>query len=89
MNSDYSTMDEIILNPKGNTYVGPLANKFSYGKLKIPKIFKLSEDEAFHVFEVMPDNSVVHRASQSTMRGARSYMNPDRVLVYKYDPDAS
>lgn len=87
MTPEYSTMDEIILNPKGNTYVGPLANRFVC-ELKLPEIFHLSSGDCFHVFEVT-EGKVIHRASQSSFSGARSYMNPSRVLVYRHDAPAS
>lgn len=79
-NDIYTSMDEIILDPKGNTYVGPLAQRFACGEFEIPKIFKI-DSAAFHVFEAF-NGVVTHRASQSSMRAARSYMNADRVLVY-------
>lgn len=74
-------MDEIILDRKGNTYVGSLAQRFATGELEIPKVHHLG-GESFHVFEVSEDGRVIYRAGQSTVRGARSYMQENRVLVY-------
>lgn len=75
-------MSEIVIRSGGNTYVGELAQRF-LTELKLPKLFFLDATEQFHVLEVMPDNSVIHRASQSTFRLAASYMTPDRVMVYR------
>ena len=74
--------NEIILDPAGNTYVGGLAQHFATGRLKLPPVFRLSTSDTFNVFEVADDETVVHRAAQSTRRLAQSYMAPNRVCVY-------
>lgn len=77
-------MNEIILRESGNTYVGELANKFSFHKFSLPKVTKLSPDERFHVFEVITDTGeVIHRAAQSTRELALTYMADNRVLVWR------
>lgn len=72
----------IILRESGNTYFGAIASKFAY-RLKLPKIFRLPDDEKYYVFEVMPDDSVVLRAGQSALEGARQYTGPNRVIVWR------
>lgn len=74
-------MNEIILDPRGNTYVGPLAQRFLYGEFEVPKVFNI-DSARFHVFECVEGGIIIHRASQSSMISARSYMTPNRVLVY-------
>jgi len=74
-------MNEIILNPKGNTYVGELAQRFAIGRLALPAVFKL-DSSRFHVFEVTADNRIIHRCSQSTRMAAAAFCNTDdRILV--------
>lgn len=72
----------IILRESGNTYFGAVASRFAY-RLKLPKIFRTSDNESHYVFEVMPDDSVVLRAGQSTIEGAKQYMGPNRVIVWR------
>lgn len=81
-------MNEIILDPKGNTYIGPIAQRFLFGDLKLPEKFSLGPTDIFDVYQVTEDGRVIHRASQSTRRLAESYMNDyDRVCVYHRYPD--
>lgn len=72
----------IIVRESGNTYFGALASKFAY-RLKLPNIFRIGDNETHYVFEVMPDNSVVLRAGQSTIEGATAFMGPNRVMVWR------
>lgn len=76
-------INEIIINPDGcRTLIGGLACRF-VSKLKLPNVFKLSDDEKYFVFEVTPDDKVVCRAGQSTRDGAMRYMSESRVLVWR------
>lgn len=83
-----SNYSEIILDPRGNTYIGPVAQPFSYGALKLPDTFVLdSNTELFHVFEITDDMRVIQRAAVSSRATAQNYMGPNRVCVYKSCPD--
>lgn len=84
--SNQNRFNEIILSPKGNTYVGPLSQLF-VSRLKLPKVFVLdSNTELFHVFQVMDDGRVIQRAAVSSRLTADKYMAPDRVCVYRNAP---
>ena len=79
---------EIILDPRGNTYVGAAAQPFATGKLKLPAVFSLdSSTELFHVFEVMDNGDVIQRAAVSSRATAQTYMAENRVCVYRSAPD--
>ena len=71
--------NEIVLDVRGNTYIGTLATRFAYGAHKLPDIFKL-DDSPYHVFEVTAAG-VIHRAAQSTRELALRYMDENRILV--------
>lgn len=75
-------MNEIILSQKGNTYIGALATKFATGRHELPEIFAL-DAACWHVFEVTPVGSIIHRASQFRRAGAEKYMDENRVLVHR------
>ena len=70
--------NEIIRNRNGNTYIGPLATKFSYNSLTLPDL----PVEGFNVIEVI-GSEVIHRANQSTLELAMRYMQAGRVLVHQ------
>ncbi len=79
---------EIILDPRGNTYVGAAAQPFATGALKLPSVFCLdSSTELFHVFEIRADKTVMERAAVSSRAKAQEYMSEDRVCVYRAVPD--
>lgn len=75
--------NEIVLRPEGNTYAGPLGVNLS---TRIDEVKAIIAEDRFSVVEVMPDGELVLRAIQSTYGNARSYMNPDRVLIYSEKP---
>lgn len=73
--------NEIIIGPdKTRTIIGPLAHKLAFERVKAA-YFSLEETERYHVFEHNGDRWV-HRAGQSTRKGAEEYMRPGRVLVW-------
>ena len=77
-----TTYDYIVLNRSGNTYFGAIASKFAY-RLKVPKVFRLTDTETHYVFEVMTDETIVLRAGQDSREGAEQYMGPNRVMVWR------
>jgi hypothetical protein len=73
--------DEIQIHPDGNTYTGPIAQRFAVGSLRLPKVFTLSETDRFHIFSVEGD-TVTHRASQSDYETAMSvYFHPGKSVI--------
>lgn len=78
------TVNEIYADPKGNLFIGSLANKFLHGNLK--KILNAHIDSAlrdlslYGQFLVLTDKGTL-KAAQSTRESALSYMTEDRILV--------
>ena len=76
--------NEIYADPKGNLFIGALANKFLYGNLN--KILNAHINSAlrdlslYGQFLVLTENGTL-KAAQSTKEGALSYMTEDRILV--------
>ena len=68
--------NEIIRKPSGNTYIGGLATRFSYGALTLPPL----PSGPFHVIEIV-GKEIIHRAAQSTRELALAYMGPNRDIV--------
>jgi hypothetical protein len=83
-----STMEnEIIIMPDGARQItGELANRFAYSRSWDTAIKHVQRDR-FCVIEPLfdPIKGFTIRASQSTMRGAHSFMSDERVLVYYHD----
>lgn len=76
-----NTMNEIIIQPDGSrTICGEEAHKMANSP-EWANIAAQIEHERFFVFE-----GQILKAVQSTIRGAHSYLNPDRVLVYYHAP---
>lgn len=77
-------MSEIILDSEDNaTVIGNLAHHVRFHMWdflteEIPEI----EKGKFYVLEVNVDKLIV-KAIQSSFSGAQSYMNPDRVMIYR------
>ncbi len=84
--------NQIIMDPKGNTYEGGLACSFAYktdlrDKLEAMFNLKLFENSAhpcgqFWVIEVMADGELITRAGQSKHSQCYKYMAPNRIIVW-------
>lgn len=77
--------NEIIIDQNGNkTVIGKVAHEFYfYLNGESPKVFKLTQDEKFFVFEQMDKFHYVHRASLTNKQVALNYMGKNRILVYR------
>ena len=77
-------LNEICANPKGNLFIGALANTFLYGDKNklLNKIIKeaLSDLTLNGPFIVIEQDGTI-RAMQSTRDSATQYMNDDRILI--------
>lgn len=72
-------MNEIIILPDGSrTICGEVAHKLANSP-EWQGVESQIESGRFFVFE-----GKVLKAAQATIRGAHSYMNPDKTLVYKH-----
>jgi hypothetical protein len=70
-------LNELVTHKDGTRMVfGAIAHKVFFGRIEVPKIFKLDASENFHLFELV-DGRLVHRAAQSTLNGAKSYVKGD------------
>lgn len=84
MSYKHTVKNEICANPKGNLFIGTLANKFLYGNLN--KILNahissaLKDLSLYGQFLVLSDKGTL-KAAQSTKEGALTYMTEDRILV--------
>lgn len=77
-------MNEIIIYADGTrTITGALAHELAFS-LYWDQVAQQLIKGRFSVFE-----GPILKASQSTIKGAYSYMNPDRVLVYYNSPPES
>lgn len=77
-------MNEIILNSEDNaTVIGNLAHciRFHMWDSLVEEIPEIEKGK-FYVLEVNADKLIV-KAIQSSFSGAKSYMNPDRVMIYR------
>ncbi len=91
MKNAYQTYDfnEIIMDPKGNTYVGSLASKFAYTPALRDQLDRFSLDQMithplgqFWIVEVMDDGTLITRAGQSQHSLAMRFMGPNRIICW-------
>lgn len=80
-------MNEIVIFPNGTRQItGDLAHKFAFGKDADWQLFLKEIKSAPQFFFVIePEEEGFGfwiRAAQSSIKGAYSYLNPDRILVY-------
>ncbi len=84
--------NQIIMDPKGNTYEGGLACSFAYTPAlrdQLDAIFNLKHFESsltplgqFWVIEVVGGCELVTRAAQSKHSQCYKYMAPNRIIVW-------
>lgn len=78
-------MNEIVIYPDGSRQiVGEGAHNLAFSAdWRATIATHAMQDNRFYVFEQKSGGgAAIMRAAQSTIRGAHSYMNEDRVLVY-------
>lgn len=79
-------MNEIVIYPNGARQItGDLAHKFAFSENWREFYRDILGSNQFFVVEPHAEGYAL-KAGQSTVRGAHSYLNPDRVLIYFHNP---